>query len=290
MLIELTVRNLAIFEDVRVPFSAGLNVVTGETGAGKSLLVEAIRLALGEKADPVAVRTGEPEAEVTALFDLSRRDDLRDAWEEAGLPWEEEVVLRRVLPGRRAEPRLPERAARGPARAGGALPASPHDGRAAQRPGASLPRRGAVGRRRLRRRGGALLGDAETVSPRGGAAPAGRGGGGPRGRRPEPDGDPRLRDRGAVEGGAHPRRGGGARRGSFAAAQRGEGARGAPGGGRRDRVVGERRARLDGVRPRAPAGGGRGRPADRGNAPSGSAPPARRCRISPGSSDPSRPG
>jgi len=98
MLIELTVRNLAIFEDVRVPFSAGLNVVTGETGAGKSVLVEAIRLALGEKADPVAVRTGEPEAEVTALFDLSRRDELRDAWEEAGLPWEEEVVLRRVLP------------------------------------------------------------------------------------------------------------------------------------------------------------------------------------------------
>jgi DNA repair protein RecN (Recombination protein N) len=98
MLIELTVRNLAIFEDVRVPFSAGLNVVTGETGAGKSLLVEAIRLALGEKADPVAVRTGETEAEVIALFDLSRRDDLRDAWEEAGLPWEEEVVLRRVLP------------------------------------------------------------------------------------------------------------------------------------------------------------------------------------------------
>ena len=98
MLIELTVRNLAIFEDVRVPFSAGLNVVTGETGAGKSLLVEAIRLALGEKADPVAVRTGEPEAEVTALFDLSARDDLRDAWEDVGLPWEEEVVLRRVLP------------------------------------------------------------------------------------------------------------------------------------------------------------------------------------------------
>jgi DNA repair protein RecN (Recombination protein N) len=98
MLIELTVRNLAIFEDVRVVFAAGLNVVTGETGAGKSILVEAIRLALGEKADPMAVRTGEAEAEVSALFDLSRRDELRDPWEEAGLPWEEEVVLRRVLP------------------------------------------------------------------------------------------------------------------------------------------------------------------------------------------------
>jgi DNA repair protein RecN (Recombination protein N) len=98
MLIELSVRNLAIFEDVRVAFSAGLNVVTGETGAGKSVLVEAIRLALGEKADPMAVRGGEAEAEVSALFDLSSRDDLRDAWEEAGLPWEDEVVLRRVLP------------------------------------------------------------------------------------------------------------------------------------------------------------------------------------------------
>jgi DNA repair protein RecN (Recombination protein N) len=98
MLIELTVRNLAIFEDVRVAFAGGLNVVTGETGAGKSVLVEAIRLALGEKADPMAVRTGEAEAEVSALFDLSRREELRDAWEEAGLPWEEEFVLRRVLP------------------------------------------------------------------------------------------------------------------------------------------------------------------------------------------------
>jgi len=98
MLIELSVRNLAIFEDVRVPFAAGLNVVTGETGAGKSILVEAVRLSLGEKADPVAVRSGEAEAEVTALFDLSRREDLREAWEEAGFPWEEELVLRRVIP------------------------------------------------------------------------------------------------------------------------------------------------------------------------------------------------
>src|SRR5512145_66221 len=92
MLIELSVRNLAIFDDVRVPFGPGLNVVTGETGAGKSILVEAIRLALGEKSDPMAVRSGESEAEVSARFDL------REALEEAGFPWEEELVLRRVMP------------------------------------------------------------------------------------------------------------------------------------------------------------------------------------------------
>jgi DNA repair protein RecN (Recombination protein N) len=98
MLIELSVRNLAIFEDVRVPFAPGLNIVTGETGAGKSILVEAVRLALGEKSDPGAVRTGESEAEISALFDLSGREGLKDAWEEAGFPWEEELVLRRVIP------------------------------------------------------------------------------------------------------------------------------------------------------------------------------------------------
>ncbi len=98
MLIELSVRNLAIFDDVRVPFGPGLNVVTGETGAGKSILVEAIRLALGEKSDPMAVRSGEAEAEVSARFDLPGRDDLREAMEEAGFPWEEELVLRRVIP------------------------------------------------------------------------------------------------------------------------------------------------------------------------------------------------
>jgi DNA repair protein RecN (Recombination protein N) len=98
MLIELSVRNLAIFSDVRVPFAPGLNIVTGETGAGKSILVEAIRLALGEKADPMAVKAGEVEAEVSARFDLSGREDLQEAWEEAGFPWEEELVLRRVIP------------------------------------------------------------------------------------------------------------------------------------------------------------------------------------------------
>ena len=88
MLIELSVRNLAIFSDVRVPFAPGLNIVTGETGAGKSILVEAIRLALGEKADPMAVKAGEAEAEGSARFDPSRRADLQEAGGGACFPWE----------------------------------------------------------------------------------------------------------------------------------------------------------------------------------------------------------
>jgi len=98
MLVELSVRNLAIFDDVRVPFSPGLNIVTGETGAGKSILVEAIRLALGEKSDPGAVRSGAEEAEVSARFDLSKREDLREHFEETGVSWEEELILHRVIP------------------------------------------------------------------------------------------------------------------------------------------------------------------------------------------------
>lgn len=98
MLVELSVRNLAIFDDVRVPFSPGLNIVTGETGAGKSILVEAIRLALGEKADPGAVRSGEEEAEVSARFDLAGREDLGEFFEASGVPREEELILHRVIP------------------------------------------------------------------------------------------------------------------------------------------------------------------------------------------------
>ncbi|HZD54725.1 MAG TPA: AAA family ATPase, partial [Candidatus Aquicultoraceae bacterium] len=98
MLIELSVRNLAIFSDVRVPFAPGLNIVTGETGAGKSVLVDAIRLAIGERSDPTVVKAGEQEAEVAARFDLSDRPDLREEWEETGFPWDEELVLRRIIP------------------------------------------------------------------------------------------------------------------------------------------------------------------------------------------------
>ncbi|MFH1474809.1 MAG: DNA repair protein RecN [Chloroflexota bacterium] len=68
-LLELTVTDLALLERVRIAFAEGLNVITGETGAGKSLLIDALGLALGARADPGLVRHGAEAAQVEALFD-----------------------------------------------------------------------------------------------------------------------------------------------------------------------------------------------------------------------------
>jgi len=68
-LIELTVADLALIDRLRLAFDAGLNVITGETGAGKSLLIDALGLALGARADTSLVRHGADSARVEALFD-----------------------------------------------------------------------------------------------------------------------------------------------------------------------------------------------------------------------------
>ena len=86
MLQHLSVRNLAIVEEAAVAFGAGLNIITGETGAGKSVLMGALDLVLGGRADKSAIREGAPEAWVEAVFDLPdtrAADALLDA---GGLP------------------------------------------------------------------------------------------------------------------------------------------------------------------------------------------------------------
>ncbi len=84
----LRVRNLATIEDLEVRLDAGFSILTGETGAGKSIIIDAIRLILGEKGSPELVRTGKAEAFVEAVFDVSRQPlDL------AGLPEAEDGEL-----------------------------------------------------------------------------------------------------------------------------------------------------------------------------------------------------
>ncbi len=97
MLAQLNIRNLAVIDEAELDFGAGLTVLTGETGAGKSILVDALALALGERADSRAIRTGSERCEITAVFDLGARSDLRDWLRQHDLDAEDECVLRRVV-------------------------------------------------------------------------------------------------------------------------------------------------------------------------------------------------
>ncbi|MBX3251768.1 MAG: DNA repair protein RecN [Myxococcales bacterium] len=97
MLTCLRVANLAIIDHLEVELGPGLNVVTGETGAGKSILITALQLVLGAKGRPELVRTGADEAEVEALFELGDDAAVRERLLEAGLEAGDELVIRRVL-------------------------------------------------------------------------------------------------------------------------------------------------------------------------------------------------
>ncbi len=97
MLVQLTVRNVVLIERLLVELAPGFNVVTGETGAGKSMLVDALSLVLGGRARPDLVRAGTAEAEVEALFELSAGSRAAAKLEAAGIPSERELVVRRVV-------------------------------------------------------------------------------------------------------------------------------------------------------------------------------------------------
>src|SRR5262249_27720043 len=93
----LRVRNFAIIDELEVELGPGMNVMTGETGAGKSILVEALKLVLGGKARPEIIRTGAEQAEVEALFDVGDEPEIKARIIEAGVEVEDELVLRRVV-------------------------------------------------------------------------------------------------------------------------------------------------------------------------------------------------
>jgi len=99
MLTHLAVRNLAIVEEAAVTFGAGLNVITGETGAGKSVLMGALNLVLGDRADKSAVREGAPEAWVEASFALSNARAVDALLDDCGLPHCEDgqLLIRRSV-------------------------------------------------------------------------------------------------------------------------------------------------------------------------------------------------
>ncbi len=98
MLEELTVRDFALIERLSVSFTGGLNLLTGETGAGKSLLVGAIGFLLGAKADTGVIRTGAEESLVTGLLDVSGNVEAQEWLRQRGLePEEGKVLVRRGI-------------------------------------------------------------------------------------------------------------------------------------------------------------------------------------------------
>lgn len=104
MLLELVVENYAVVERLRVRFHAGLNLLTGETGSGKSLVVDALALLLGGRASSEVIRAGADRARVAGIFEVTPDAALRGLLEEAGveLDGDELLLEREILPGGRS--------------------------------------------------------------------------------------------------------------------------------------------------------------------------------------------
>ena len=98
MLVELRIRNVAVIDTVALPLGAGLNVLTGETGAGKSLIVGALGMLLGERAATDRVRSGADRATVEGVFEPGSMPGLRTMLDERGIDADEEtLVLKREI-------------------------------------------------------------------------------------------------------------------------------------------------------------------------------------------------
>ncbi|HUL20666.1 MAG TPA: DNA repair protein RecN [Thermodesulfobacteriota bacterium] len=102
MLIELRIKNFAIIDELSLSFSRGFNILSGETGAGKSIILNAVHLLLGDKATEEWIRSSEEEANVEALFDLSGNSGIREKIKEKaphlqGTGEEDSLLIRRVI-------------------------------------------------------------------------------------------------------------------------------------------------------------------------------------------------
>ena len=97
MLTSISIKNLAIVEHLELDLSTGMSALTGETGAGKSILIDALGLALGNKADKGMVRNGSNRAEINAVFDITENHEALDWLKQHELDDGHECILRRVV-------------------------------------------------------------------------------------------------------------------------------------------------------------------------------------------------
>lgn len=97
MLTDLSIKNLAIIDSLRVGFTPGLNILTGETGAGKSIIIDAVNLLLGSRGGSDLIRAGAEDATVEAMFDLSSHPELVSFLAERGVECDGELLIKRVI-------------------------------------------------------------------------------------------------------------------------------------------------------------------------------------------------
>jgi DNA repair protein RecN (Recombination protein N) len=97
MLTNLHVSNIVLIEKLDIPFKNGFCVLTGETGAGKSILLDSLGLAIGNRGNASLIRAGAKQGSVTATFNISSNPLLKNLLIEQGIEWEDEVLLRRIV-------------------------------------------------------------------------------------------------------------------------------------------------------------------------------------------------
>lgn len=97
MLHHLKIHNLATIQNLELDFQQGFSILTGETGAGKSIIIDAIHLVTGKKADYSLIRSGEPQALVEATFDINALPNAQQILNDSDIPYEEELIIRRII-------------------------------------------------------------------------------------------------------------------------------------------------------------------------------------------------
>ncbi len=95
MLNKLTIKNIALIESVTIDFSKGLNVLSGETGSGKSVIIESLNFVLGAKADRSLIRSGQNDCYVCAEFDVANNKSIQDAYTEFDFDCDDVLILSR---------------------------------------------------------------------------------------------------------------------------------------------------------------------------------------------------
>ena len=97
MLQEISIRQFAIIDDIRISFQNGLTILSGETGAGKSIIINAVNLLLGSRASEKMIRTGAEAAEVEALFQVESDSPVAQAMQANGFAYSNDLMIRRII-------------------------------------------------------------------------------------------------------------------------------------------------------------------------------------------------